>query len=303
MSGEVAPAGKFSLGQITALAAVATTLITLAVSFNGFISSLTDKELALRKEFHSSFESEETYWTKLSDDYLSIYDNERPQSEEWRQRKIEALRSLANRPIPDFREFEALHFDVEPAKTRLLDMRTAFKQALDRNLPDQTVAEFRLADFQAVASQAATEVARQAPADKQLAVNKAQQIIFAGPESGWDLDFIWCTTPGDTAREGRNYSAALSAANSFAGFAKSGGNLMPGTPLGRIRLRTTSDASTAQPWRASGRWIIRDDGPGEIEAADAVRQLASSSDARDFPLAVNTGVPTPYYTSLFFCGK
>ena len=118
---------------------------------------------------------------------------------------------------------------------------------------------------------------------------------------GWDLKFFWCPNEDDPDVELFNYRQALSFANAFANLAGERRNIIPGTPIGSVRVGPVSDNLRRLVNVSHERWVTWDEGPGEEAMATAVMELVAGTAKQEFRIFRSTGTPSPFYTSVFSC--
>jgi hypothetical protein len=293
-------------GKIAKSISVGGALIAIAVSLNGLITSCTEQELANHKAFRDAVAAEELFWKGLYSDYLTIFASEMLDNERQRNAKIIAIHSLAQREIPQFEEFSSLGEEHDLTRDRLQNMKNVLLDSLEdeRSSDEETSQSLKNASFQSAASQQSAAVSSgDIPVARTSQPERSDVIVYSGPSDGWDLDFYWCPTPENDPLERQNYNQALLAANAFANIASEGRNIIPGTKLGRLRVRPVSDRLNRLINTNVQLWVTWNEGPGEEEMATQVLNRVSSNISQDFRLMKSVGTPTPYYTSVFFCSQ
>ena len=152
----------------------------------------------------------------------------------------------------------------------------------------------------AVASVATASLSEAAPLGNESLPGSAAPEALTGPsKDGWDVDVFWCKGPDALL----NYRRAVVVSKALADLSTSGRALASGVRLGRVRRRPASEQYQQQEGSpARYAMVVADSGPGEREAAIALRDSANTLlGAPMLRLGTSTGTPTRWYLSMFVC--
>ncbi|NIJ22250.1 hypothetical protein FHS95_003965 [Sphingomonas naasensis] len=289
------------MGKFVALVSA---IIGVTISGNNFLISRAKDSSDRYTAFRTAVSSEEKSWKDLYDEYLKTFEKEQLENETLRQKKLFALQAIAARDIASFREFDIDDREREAAIRRVSLTRTALLNALsDNRTSDPATADaLRRRTFaaeQSLAAKAAPPPAAAAsPTGTALAALPAIETLSRDTPKGWAIDVFWCEDGGQTS-----YTTAHTLGTAFASFANAGRPLAPGVSLGRVQVQRAD----ARMWQtigiARGRYVVRDNGAGEEQAAEAVLNLINdpASDSPRFSRGLSTGKPTPWYLSVWIC--
>jgi hypothetical protein len=295
--------------KISRTITIVAALLGVVVTANTLLTSCENRQAERYKSFRTAVQSEEDYWKGLYSDYQSVFtDAALRNQQDARRARLLSLHTMAQRPAATFREYSVSENEKQSAMDRIGSIRTSLLNALPDADP-ALAAELRRRRFLTRVSERpeASEAPGESAPAMQPQVTPAptqptQQIVQLSPpsDSGWDLDIFWC--PGQ--HQSSNYATATSMGNAFASFATTQATIAPGVTLGRVRVRPAPLSLQVPGGPARGFSVVHDSGPGEFEAADAVRATMSNSLApggQQVRLLRSVGNPTRWYVSAFVC--
>ena len=287
--------------------ALVSTVIGLAAAGNTLLASREKQNSDAYSAFRTSVATEERAWRDLYNEYLKTFEEAEFKNAELRKRKLFAYQALASRDVSTFPEFAVDARDRDTARLRIVAIRESLLKSLaDSSASDPATAQaLQQRTFNTEKASAAAEappaqgVAPTPGVDTTAGLSREMTALTGQSPTGWDVDLFWCQGNGEAA----NLRLAWSFGNAFASYARSARPIAPGVTLGRIRVRPL----TPQGWRNIGfrsPGVVHDSGPGEREAAEAIRSLVNGSIAAGQPvfgLGRSLGKPTPWYISVFAC--
>ena len=301
------------LDRISRNITVVGSIIAAFVGINTALTTCSAQTIARHQTFRQAVDAEEAYWRNLYNDYLGIFRQGVTGDE--RSARLFALSVLAQRDVPEFREYS---FGLlggsgarELAQERLLGMKNRLNEVLTRpESSDPRLAAQRQAQTFAAAiggvrtatdraeATAPEDSAASEPAPVATGVNYLPQTLTRGDPQGWDFDIFWCGG-GGAAVEAVNYSIGLEAARTLANLAAARRTIADGQ-IGRVRLIMLPEARQGGifPARGTGLEIRPERVRGEPEAAAAVRQLIPGGGTFR---VVPSDTRSPWYVSLFSC--
>lgn len=298
-----------SIEKMGKAVALVSAIIGITISGNNFLISRAKDSSDRYAAFRTAVLSEEKSWKELYDEYLKTFEKEQLENEQLRQKKLFALQAIAARDIASFREFDVEDSEREAAFKRVALTRSALLNALsDNRTSDPATADaLRRRTFAAEQSIAAKapEVATGAtapaagPGDAAMLALPASETLSRDTPKGWAVDVFWCAEDNAQA----NYAAARSLGTAFASFANAGRPLAAGVTLGRVQIERADAAAWASMGANPGRYVVRDDGAGEEQAAEAILNLVNdpASNTQRFTRGLSGGKPTPWYLSVWIC--
>lgn len=294
-----------SVEKMGKFVALVSAIIGITISANNLLISRAKDSSDRYAAFRTAVMNEEKSWKELYDEYLKTFEKEQLENEQLRQKKLFALQAIAARDIASFREFDVDDGERDAALKRVALTRTALLNALsDNKTSDPATADaLRRRTFaaeQSIAAKSATAQieAAASPSGAAAAALPGSETLSRDTPKGWAIDIFWCEDSGQPG-----YTAAHTLGTAFASFANAGRPLAPGVTLGRVQVQR-ADAAT---WRAiglaPGRYVVRDDGAGEEQAAEAVLNLVNdpASNSQRFTRGLSRGKPTPWYVSVWIC--
>lgn len=134
-----------------------------------------------------------------------------------------------------------------------------------------------------------------------LPKNPSTEELTRASADGWDIDVFWCQGDGALL----NYRRAVLVSEALADLSKSGRSIASGVKLGRVRRRPAPIEYQRQEG-SPAQWslVVSDSGPGEREAALALRDSANTLLGQPLlRLGTSTGTPTRWYISMFLCSS
>jgi hypothetical protein len=326
------PRAKDNAERIGKTITSAAAIIGLVVTANTFVVSCSKDSIDRTAGFRNAVKSEQQFWSGLFGQYLAaVNDGDTVMNQ--RRSKLMAIAMLATHENPDFDEFTAWYESDKRAQsaTEHLDrMRQVLQEALrDQRSSNPEIAHeigFFLDGRNAVRdrteeggaqantppevteqAQTATEVRAQnqsaipiAPADSaSIQPFYDSRILAAGASTGWDVDIFWCVGGAD---EQQTFARALGVGEALAGAAQSGSKIGNLVTLGRVRLRSLPASQQGGGlYYTRGDSIVADGGPGENEAAQAVRGFIRQQTQTQLRSVRSVGLLTSWYLSIFVC--
>lgn len=304
------------LDRISRNITVVGSIIAAVVGMNTALTTCSAQTVARHQTFRQAVEAEEVYWRNLYNDYLTVFRKET--SEQERTARFFALSVLAQRNIPDFREYSLGLFGGAGARQLAQERLTSMKSRLNEVLTRPETSDPRLAAqkqdqaFVAALGGVRSSSDRQreereagtgetAPADTAAVasgINYLPQILSRGDPRGWDFDVFWCGGGGSSV-EGVNYAIGLRAARALAE-AGAGEARLAGEQVGRVRLVMLPEGRQGgtYPARGTGLEIRPERDNGEPPMAAAVRQIVPGGGSfRIIP----SDTRSPWYVSVFAC--
>lgn len=301
------------LDRISRNIAVVGSIIAAVVGFNTALTSCSAQTVARHQTFRQAVDAEEVYWRNLYNDYLSAF--RQGTSEQERSARFFALSVLAQRDIPDFREYSLGLLGGGGARKLAQERLASMKNRLNEVLARPESSDPRLAaqkqDNAFVAAlggvrstsdrQRESDAGDSAPAEPPAVasgVNYLPQTLTRGDPKGWDFDVFWCGG-GDSQVQGLNYAIGLRTAQALAQAAARGEELA-GDPLGRVRLVMLPEGRQGRiyPARGTGLEIRPETGGGELAVAEGARKLVPGGGS--FRI-IASETPSRWYLSVFAC--
>lgn len=298
-----------SIEKMGKAVALISAIIGITISANNFLISRAKDSSDRYAAFRTAVLSEEKSWKELYDEYLKTFEKEQLENEQLRQKKLFALQAIAARDIASFREFEVEDSEREAALKRVALTRSALLNALsDSRTSDPATADaLRRRTFAAEQSLAAkapeatagAAVPTAGSAGTAMDALPARETLSRDTPKGWAVDVFWCSEGNAQA----NHAAARALGTAFASFANAGRPLAAGVTLGRVQVERADAATWAAIGLAPGRYVVRDKGAGEEQAAEAILSLVNdpASNTQRFTRGLSGGKPTPWYLSVWIC--
>ena len=302
------------LGKIGRNITVMGSIVAAVVGMNTALTTCSAQTIARHQTFEQAVNSEEQYWRSLYADYLASFGKDVGPEE--KEARLYALKVLADRQIPDFKEYSLGYFGNDEgakalARDRLTSMKSRLQEALSRkesSTPAVAAAQ-QARTFESAVQNVRTAVERQAdqstpatafsPTASSDTVSYQTQILAAGNPKGWDFDVFWCGG-GDSNVEAANYRGGLAAARFLADLSASNKDL-GGEQLGRVRLVMLPEQlqGGALPARGYANEVRPDAGAAERQLTANVLKVIPGGGS--YRVSVNPPPPSANYLSLFNC--
>lgn len=275
---------RFSLAKGSALVAVVSAVIGVAVTANTALINHANAKVARYAGFRQAVAVEESYWQGLFKEYLSAFDDSATNEEKLR-RKLFAVSALANHSVPTFDEYAVDPISLSQARTRLKEMQRSLRDALQN--AEASTADVAEASRAQTYQQATSEGLRPRSQGEAEAAPVTQgpisapgftyqaQVLSRGLYTGWDVDVTWC----QGNQELELYGQALGIARTLAAKADAHEVLKPGVRLGRVRLLSIPTTEQASQPAAKGITLTYARQQGAPEAASAVAEKAGGAAA------------------------
>lgn len=322
----VADSISAALSGVSKNIAVAAGIVGAFVSFGSGLTSCSQDNIERHKTFREAVASEEKFWRDLYDDFLDTMSNQDLETVD-RDRRLAALRALANHPIPSFLEYRlGFAYNDDGPQREALRSINAIRNSLEQALGDPQAVGAEQADIKRTATFQSEEdtlheqnppaaVNASSVAGSQLmplrnesaaaneGVSYNAQTLATGAVGGWNIDVFWCAG----GKESVTYGAAKDLANAIAQQAEGASHqLADNLTLDRVRLRILPLSIQERPgYPSSGNQVRgeRSEQPQMIALANFLnRQTLQSGQRLDTPFKyLRVRTKTPDYLSVFVC--